>query len=108
VTPNYKRPFRKFVRKAHRPLQLAIEDQVEVVCEDPTVGQVKVGDLADIRVHKSRFNRQEYLIAYRPPTARQVAEGIDIELLLIDFYQVGVHENFYDALKRYLKAERNA
>jgi hypothetical protein len=76
--------------------------------ENPAAGQAKVGDLAGIRVHKFRFNRQEYLIAYRPPTAGQLAEGIDIELLLIDFYQVGAHENFYDALKKYLKAERNA
>jgi len=87
---------------------LAIEDQVDVICGAPAIGQAKVGDLVGIRVHKFRFNRQDYLMAYRPPTARQLAEGIDIELLLIDFYQVGAHENFYDALKRYLKAERNA
>ena len=79
---------------------------MEAVCDDPAVGQAKVGDLAGIRVHKFRFNRQEYLMAYRPSTARHVAEGIDI--LLIDFYQVGAHENFYDALKKYLRAERNA
>lgn len=28
-----------------------------------------------------------------------------IEFLVIDFYQVGTHENFYDELKRYLKEE---
>ena len=27
-----------------------------------------------------------------------------LELLIIDFYQVGSHENFYDDLKRYLAA----
>lgn len=28
-----------------------------------------------------------------------------IEFLVIDFYQIGSHENFYDDLKRYLKSE---
>jgi hypothetical protein len=28
---NYKRPFLQFVKKAHKPLKLAIEDAVDVV-----------------------------------------------------------------------------
>lgn len=31
-------------------------------------------------------------------------KGVDIELLVIDFYQAGTHENFYAALKKYLKS----
>lgn len=107
MRPNYKKPFSQFIKKAHKPLQLAIEDEVEVVCEDPEVGEPKVGDLAGIRVHKFKFNRQDYLMAYRLPTPEQrEADGVDIEWLLIDFYQVGSHENFYADLKKYLKAER--
>ncbi|CAG2160658.1 type II toxin-antitoxin system RelE/ParE family toxin [Cupriavidus numazuensis] len=108
MIPNYKKPFSQFVKKAHKPLQLAIEDEVEVVCDNPDVGEAKLGDLAGIWVHKFKFNRQEYLIAYRPPSPEQRAEGIDVDLLMIDFYQVGSHENFYSALKKYLKAERKA
>ena len=108
MTPNYKRPFLDFVKKAHRVLRLAIEDEVEVVCADPMTGQPKSGDLHGIRVHKFRFNGQEYLMAYRTPTAKQLREGIHVELLLIDFYQVGTHESFYEILKRYLRAERKA
>ncbi len=89
------------------PLRLAIEDAVEAVCEDPAIGQAKVGDLAGIWVYKFRFQRQDFLMAYRPPTTSQLAKGIDIELVLIDFYQVGSHENFYDVLKKYLKAEKD-
>ncbi|CAN7492825.1 type II toxin-antitoxin system RelE/ParE family toxin [Cupriavidus necator] len=74
MKPIYKKPFVQFVKKAHKPLQLAIEDEVEVVCADPGVGEAKVGDLAGIRVHKFRLNRQEYLTAYRlPPTATRAA-----------------------------------
>ncbi len=97
---NFKRPFVQYVKKAHKPLQLAIEDAVEAVCETPDIGELKVGDLAGIRVYKFRFNRQEYLLAYRAPT-----KHAPLEFLAIDFYKVGMHENFYDALKHYLRLE---
>lgn len=105
MKPNYKSPFSKFVKKAHKPLQLAIEDAVEEVCENPEAGEAKVGDLVGIWVYKFKFNHQEYLIAYRPPSLEACRQGIGVELLIIDFYQVGLHENFYDELKRYLKSE---
>ena len=88
-----------------RPVQLAIEDAVDEVCEHPEIGEAKAGDLAGIWVYKFKFNRQEYLIAYRPPAPEARAEEMDVEMLIIDFYQVGSHENFYDELKRYLKSE---
>jgi hypothetical protein len=44
-------------------------------------------------------------MAYRPPpTEKQRIAGIDIELLFIDFYQMGTYENFYSSLKKYLKS----
>ncbi|MBV5276364.1 type II toxin-antitoxin system RelE/ParE family toxin [bacterium] len=86
---NFKRPFAQYVKKAHKPLQLAIEDEVNAVCDDPEIGELKVGDLAGIRVHKLRFSRQEYLIAYRAPM------------------EVGAHENFYAELKQYLRQEKS-
>jgi len=105
ISPNYKSPFSKFVKKAHKPLQLAIEDAVKEICENPEAGESKVGDLSGIWVYKFKFNRQEYLIAYRPPSLEARNQGVGVELLIIDFYQVGSHENFYDELKRYLKSE---
>ena len=102
---NYKQPFKQFVKKAHKPLLLAIEDEVDVVCENPAIGEAKKGDLAGILVHKFKFNRQEYLIAYRPPPENQFGDAALVQFLVIDFYKVGTHENFYDELKRYLKEE---
>lgn len=99
---NYKRPFMQFVKKAHKPLQLAIEDEVDLVCNTPDIGEAKVGDLIGIRVYKFSFNRQQYLIAYRPPK-----QDTPVEFLIIDFYQVGTHENFYEDLKRYLRQDTN-
>jgi len=102
MKPNYKRPFALYVKKAHKPLQLAIEDAVDLVCSSPDIGELKVGDLAGIRVYKFRFNRQEYLLAYRLPV-----QDLPFEFLTIDFYQVGSHENFYADLKHYLRQESN-
>lgn len=102
---NFKRPFRQFVKKARRPLQLVIEDVVEELCANPELGESKIGDLVGIWVYKFRFNRQEYLVAYRPPTKAQQERGDAVEFLVIDFYQVGPHEKFYEMLKRYLKEE---
>jgi hypothetical protein len=72
---------------------------------EPTIGEAKTGDLQGIRVYKFTHNRQQYLMAYRPPTDEEIkAEDHRIEVLYIDFYQVGPHENFYAALKKYLKS----
>lgn len=99
---SYKRPFVQFVKKARKSLQLAIEDAVEDVCLSPLTGELKSGDLAGIRVHKFKFNRQEYLIAYEPND--DLVAGVCVSLT---FHQLGQHENFYDALKRYLKETGN-
>lgn len=98
---HYKRPFVQFVKKANKPLQLAIEDAVEVVCDAPLLGEPKVGDLVGIRVYKFRFNRQEYLMAYQVSDTEEPAV-----FLAIDFYQVGSHEKFYESLKKYLRATK--
>lgn len=94
----YKRPFVQFLKKAHKPLQLAIEDAVELICADPTVGELKVGDLAGVRVYKFGFNRTQYLVAYQQIGFEQKAT-----FLVVDFLQVGSHEKFYESLKRYLR-----
>lgn len=107
MRPSHKRPFKNFVKKAHKPLQLAISDEVGEVCERPYDGEAKVGDLLGFYVWKFKFNRQEYLIAYQPPPKEvtDTVSDLEIEFLVIDFYKVGSHENFYEELKRYIKEE---
>lgn len=90
----YKPPFHHFVKKQPRPFALALRDETLKVINQPDLGEAKVGDLAGIRVHKFTFNRQQYLMAYR-----QTEDSLT-------FYLVGSHENFYDELKRYLKANK--
>jgi len=88
---SYKPPFKKFVKKQSRPLQLSIEDEIERIIENPAIGDTKKGDLKGFRVHKFDFKRQKLLIAY------QVSET------KILFYMIDTHENFYRKLKKYMK-----
>lgn len=89
----YKPPFRKFVKKQDRAFQLIIEDEVEKISRDFTIGEEKSGDLSGFRVHKFKFRNEQYLIAYKS----QVNDII--------FYMIGTHENFYRDIKRYLREE---
>jgi mRNA-degrading endonuclease RelE of RelBE toxin-antitoxin system len=81
---------RKFIKKQTAPFQLAIQDEVDTVCNNPESGESKKGDLAGWRVHKFTFRKQLYLMAYR------------IEEDSILFSMIGTHENFYRDLKKYL------
>jgi len=83
-------------------MQLAVEDAVVIISKEPELGEQKKGDLHSVFVYKFRFNRQEYLIAYRFGRSKE-----SIELLWIDFYKIGSHENFYPELKRFLREEGN-
>ncbi len=85
----FKSPFRKFVKKQSRPFQLAIEDEVENILNNPDIGEAKKGDLSRFRGYK--FKGQQFLIAYL------------LEKNNIILYMIGNHENFYLKLKKYLK-----
>lgn len=87
----YKPPFRKFVKKQTRPLQLSIEDEIEKILENPSIGESKKGDSLGFQVHKFSFKKQKLLIAYKVSPNEML------------FYMVGSHENFYRNLKKYLK-----
>lgn len=88
---SYKPPFRKFVKKQSRAFQLAIEDEVEGLRKTPDRGEAKKGDLTGVRVHKFKFQRQEYLIAYKAGSNT------------IMFCMIGTHGNFYRELKKYFR-----
>ena len=83
--------FRRFVKKQSPPFQMVIRDEVDRICRSPEIGEMKRGNLTNIRVHKFRFQRREYLLAYQPR---------ERELI---FHMVGTHENFYRDLKNYLR-----
>ncbi|MEA3355722.1 MAG: type II toxin-antitoxin system RelE/ParE family toxin [Candidatus Bipolaricaulota bacterium] len=85
--------FNRIKKKLPEPLRLEIDDQVNRICENPTIGKLKTGDLKNVRIHKFTHLGQLYLLAYT------VDETDKVVYLLA----IGGHENFYRDLKRYLK-----
>jgi mRNA-degrading endonuclease RelE of RelBE toxin-antitoxin system len=98
---NYKPNFSQFLKKQDRPFKAEILDQIEYICSNPKSGETKDGDLSGIRIHKFKFKKQQYLIAYYFEDNNETTE-----FLMIDFYQIGSHENFYRDLKSYLRSIR--
>ena len=67
-----------------------VDAAIEVVAADPSVGEQKKGDLADLLVYKFRSQNQLYLLGYT----------IEEAVRLVYLEAIGSHENFYRDLKR--------
>ena len=72
-------------------MQLEIDKQVLIICSNPKIGELKQGDLRNIRVHKFKFGTQLLLLSY------------EMKNNILFLYSLGSHENFYKKLKQYLK-----
>ncbi|MBC8346257.1 MAG: type II toxin-antitoxin system RelE/ParE family toxin [Candidatus Marinimicrobia bacterium] len=85
VTPLFKRQAKKLFKHTKKEL----DDQIKSIIENPTIGDRKQGDLADVFVHKFKIKTNLFLLAYTfDPNTR----------ILI---MIGSHENFYRDLKKY-------
>ncbi len=83
--------FAKQKKKLHKKQIIDLDGAVKSICNDPTIGDMKVGDLQGIRVYKFKSDNQQVLLAY---------EVINSNLYL---YAFGSHENFYRNLKKYIQ-----
>jgi mRNA interferase RelE/StbE len=83
--------FAKQKKKLHKQQIKDLDKAVKSVSNDPTIGDMKVGDLQGVQVYKFKSKKQQILIAY---------ELIDSTLYL---YTFGSHENFYRDLKKYFQ-----
>ena len=81
--------FKRRVKKMHSAEKESLDQAIKNIMSNPSIGEMKRGDLSDVQVHKYKHNNQQYLIAY---------SYIDSKLLLT-FIEHGVHENFYRDLK---------
>ena len=84
------RRFARVYKKLHDNVVADVDDTTEVVAADPSVGERKKGDLADLFVYKFRSQNQLYLLGYT----------VDDEVCLVYLEAVGPHENFSRDLKR--------
>lgn len=82
--------FKKSTKKLMRNQIKTVEDVIDEIAKDPEMGELKQGDLADVRVHKFRIHKQLMLLAYQYSKK---------ELVLLS---LSTHENFYRDLKKQL------
>lgn len=82
--------FKKSVKKLHQNQIFEVKKAIEIIANNPLIGEMKKGDLAGIRVYKFRIHHQLILLAY-------LFEKEESLLSLID---ISSHENFYRDLKK--------
>ena len=84
------RRFARQYKKLNDNVATDVDAAVEVVADNPSAGERKKGDLANLLVFKFRSQGQIYLLGYT----------LDDQVRLIYLEAVGPHENFYRDLKR--------
>jgi mRNA interferase RelE/StbE len=86
----YQTPLFARAKKKLHPWQINLLDiEIENIRDNPTIGEVKRGDLSGVFVHKFKMKRDLYLLAYE----------YDHESRTL--IMLGSHENFYRDLKQY-------
>jgi mRNA-degrading endonuclease RelE of RelBE toxin-antitoxin system len=89
ASPTFMRTAKKLHAKDKKVLDQAVND----VAGQPTLGEEKRGDLSGVFVYKFKLNKQETLLTYELRPNKQAPD----EVVLLG---VGPHENFYLQLKR--------
>ncbi|MBU0952166.1 MAG: type II toxin-antitoxin system RelE/ParE family toxin [Elusimicrobia bacterium] len=87
--PKFDKQFKKFYSKE----QDLIRTEIKKIKDDPDIGDLKKGVLANIRVHKFKIHAQLYLLAYE----------LEVKTKTIYLYAIDTHENYYSTLSRYMK-----
>jgi mRNA interferase RelE/StbE len=84
------RRFLRQYKKLHDNVAADVDIAVDVIAQNPDIGERKKGDLAQLLVYKFRSQGQLYLIGYT----------LEQQMRLIYLEALGPHENFYRDLKR--------
>ena len=84
------RRFARVYKKLNDNVPADADAATAEVAKDPSIGERKKGDLADLYVYKFRSQNQLYLLGYT----------VDDAVRLVYLEAVGPHENFYRDLKR--------
>lgn len=84
------RRFARQYKKLHDNVAADVNAAIELVEQNPKIGERKKGDLAALFVYKFRSQGQLYLLGY--------TEDDGIRLVYLE--AIGSHENFYRDIKR--------
>lgn len=87
--------FKRTAKKLHINQAIILKEVISKIASNPAIGEIKVGDLAGVRVHKFHIMHQLILLAYL------YKEQVD-EITLLTFSS---HENFYKNLKSQFKSK---
>lgn len=83
--------FAKVVKKLHRNQKEELDQAVKTIMGDTNIGELKVGDLAGVRVHKFKMVTHPVLLAYT----------YNPDSIILTLLALGFHENFYRDLKNF-------
>jgi mRNA-degrading endonuclease RelE of RelBE toxin-antitoxin system len=81
-------PFKKAYKKLKPDYKKKVDRAINNIVADPSIGEIKKGDLSGFCVYKFKLDHQEILLAYN------YTEPV------LTLVVLGVHENFYRDLKR--------
>ena len=84
---------RRTTKKLHAKEKEVVDEIIEQLAKTPLLGDLKVGDLAGVRVVKFSIHQQQLLLAYVYNESTQT----------ITLVSLAPHENFYRNLKNILK-----
>ena len=85
-TPRFLRLYKKL---SNRELT-SLHESMDLILENPHVGQEKLGDLSNLYVYKFKIGKTQWLLGYCVNESKKV----------ITWEVIGQHENFYRDLKR--------
>lgn len=85
-THTFKKAVKRLKPNQKKDLDLAVKD----LMANPNIGEQKKGDLAFLRVHKFKMNKQLTLLGY----------SFDDGALVLELMALGSHENFYRDIKQ--------
>ena len=84
------RRYARTYKKLNKNLVTEVDGAIDVVADNPDIGEKKKGDLSALWVYKFRCLGQLYLLGYTRD------DGVQ----LVYLEAVGPHENFYRDIKR--------
>jgi mRNA-degrading endonuclease RelE of RelBE toxin-antitoxin system len=84
------RRFERAYKRLHDNVAADVDAAVAEVANDPSIGERKKGDLADLHVYKFCSQSQVYLLGYT----------VDEAVRLVYLEALGPHENFDRDLKK--------
>ena len=82
--------FAKTVKKLRANAKRDLDSAIKELMKNPMAGDLKKGDLSNVRVYKFKMVNQLTLLAYM----------YDEDNKIITLIAIGPHENFYRDLKR--------